>query len=130
MRRAGLDLESAAAEYSMRPEEVRQWAPLAFSAEGDLISYDWQWRPMKVYSGGRVIVVDVSNSIDASNIGRYHAAVRHYLHTGDGSHLVPFEGWSVNGIEVDTDLDVLDEMARQGVFDFDSIYVLGGDDGG
>lgn len=80
------------------------------------------YRRLGVYSGGRSVAVDVRGSRAASVVGEYHNAVRHYLTTGDESQLRRFAGKRVGGVELEADPDVLDEMARRGLFSFDSIY--------
>ncbi len=79
-------------------------------------------RTMYVNSDGRIVQVDVRGSRKASEISRYHVAVRWFLDTGDESLLVAFAGLRVGGVEYETDLDVLEEMARRGQLDIESIY--------
>lgn len=106
-------------------DAVRWWASPAVERrrnEWQVTPGDRLYRPMYAYSGGRVEPVDVRGSRVASTVGRYHSAVQRYLHTGDVSALARFAGTKVGGVELETDLDVIDEMARRGQFDFESIY--------
>ena len=77
---------------------------------------------MFVYSSGQIVPVDVRGSRSASTVGRYHAAIHRYLTTGDEHDLAQFRGLKVAGVELETDLDVIDTLARRGEFDFESIY--------
>jgi hypothetical protein len=124
MRREGMDLQSAAAQYSMSPHAVRYWAPGAFDPSGRLKPADREYRRMKIISGGRVVEVDVRGSHVASRIGEYWNAVRTYVDTGDDADLAGFSGFRAGGVEVETDLDVIDELALRDAFDFDSIYAM------
>ena len=77
---------------------------------------------MFVYSAGRTEPVDVRGDKVGSAIGAYHSAIQHYVNTGDSSRLAKFTGTSVGGVELETDLDVIHELARRGSFTFESIY--------
>jgi hypothetical protein len=79
---------------------------------------------MVVYSAGVVVDVDVRGSRKASELGAYHAAVAAFLATGDEDVLRPFEGRRVGGYAYETDPSVLEEMARRGQLDMESIYQL------
>lgn len=52
-------------------------------------------RGMHFYEDGVVRDIIVTNSIDASLIGKYFSAVRHAIRTGDTSQLTPFVGKSI-----------------------------------
>jgi hypothetical protein len=127
-RRTGFDVAEAADREGVPVEAVRWWAGEdVVSRKGGRWSAapaDRLFRPMYVYSAGRVTPVDVRGSRVASDIGRYHAAIQHYLHTGDASRLAKFKGRRVGGLELEADLDVIDELARRGEFSFESIYRL------
>ncbi len=124
-RREGIPIADAARSEGVALNVVSWWA-------GDAIANkrggwhatvaDRLFRPMYVYSAGQAVSVDVRGSHTASNIGRYHSAIRHYLMTGDDSRLARFTGQRVGGVELETDPDVIDELARRRRFDFESIY--------
>jgi hypothetical protein len=80
------------------------------------------YRPMFVYSDGDKVAVDVRGSRKASELGAYHAAVGEFLATGEESVLSRFEGRTVGGHTYETDPTSLEEMARRGQLDMDSIY--------
>ena len=70
------------------------------------------------------IAIDARDSALASVVGAHWAAVRHYLETGDESVLRPFRRRRVNGQRLETDPDVIDELARAGEVRFEDIYRL------
>ncbi|HUF97154.1 MAG TPA: hypothetical protein VMM60_03420 [Ilumatobacter sp.] len=124
-RRERVDFAEATRREGTSPDSATWWLGDAVHRRGgrwQVAAADRLFRAMYVYSGGRMKPVDVRGSRTASSIGRYHAAVRKYLNTGDATALSPFLGKSVGGVELETDLDVLDEMGRRGEFDFESIY--------
>lgn len=124
-RRDKVSLSEAARREGMAVDAVAWWSDGATERRGGRVfaaSGDRLFRPMYVYSDGAVVPVDVRGSRVASAIGSYHSAVHHYLSTGDSSRLARFRGVKVGGIELETDLDVIDELARRGEFDFESIY--------
>ena len=120
-----LSLSAAARQEGTTPDAVRWFV-------GDAIEKRqgrWRARPadrlyraMFVFSNGQIVPVDVRGSRKASELARYHQAVRHFLNTGDGTLLTAFEGRSVAGRPYETDLDVLEEMARRHQLDIESIY--------
>jgi len=59
---------------------------------------------------------------EASEIGRYWNALRHYRRTGDDSRLWPFEGEQIAGHIWETDLDAIDFWAATGQLDFEDLY--------
>ena len=81
-------------------------------------------RAMYIFSGGEIVPVTVRGSRKASEVSAYHHAVRYYLDTGLTDRLRPFVGKTVDGVEYDTDPDVLDEIARRGQLSIESIYQL------
>jgi len=124
-RRERIDVGAAAERQGVAVEAVRWWtgdAATKVSGRWRPASADRLYRPMYVYSGGNMVPVDVRGSKVASKIGAYHSAVQHYLRTGDSTRLGRFSGARVGGVELETDLDVLDELGRRGEFDFESIY--------
>lgn len=124
-RREGLDIAEAARRERVSLDAVTYWANDAIQRTGrnwSPTAADRLFRPMYVYSAGQPVSVDVRGSRTSSTIGRYHSAVQHYLNTGDASRLERLKGVAVGGVELETDIDVLDELARRGAFDFESIY--------
>ncbi|MCU1358016.1 MAG: hypothetical protein JWM89_3434 [Acidimicrobiales bacterium] len=124
-RREQIPLADAARREGIGVDAIAWWSEGATERRGTKTwasTGDRLLRPMYVYSAGQVIPVDVRGSRVASSIGRYHSAVHHYLSTGDASRLEKFRGVKVGGIELEADVDVIDELARQGSFDFESIY--------
>ncbi len=87
-----------------------------------------EWEPgdrMKVLTPEGVKVVEVLKKEDASAIGQYWNAVKHFLDTGDDRRLRPFEGKTVERVEREefqTDLDAIEEEARRGEIGFEDIY--------
>jgi hypothetical protein len=124
-RRTGIDLEEAARREGVTVEAAQWWAPTAIGRDASgwfVTATDQMYRPMYVYSQGAIVEVDTWDSQVASDVGSYHAAIRDYLETGDDRRLTRFHGIQIGGIELETDLDVLDDIARRGGFDFESIY--------
>jgi len=122
-----LSLQDAAFRAATSPEAVLWYARPALERRGGrwvVTDADRLYRAMYVNSGGAQVHVDVRGSRKASELSAYHRAVSHYLDTGDNEALRHFVGKSVGGYEYDTDLDVLDEMARRGQLDIESIYQL------
>ena len=70
---------------------------------------------------GVIDTLVVSDEV-ASTIGRYWNAVRRYLYTGDTEPLAEFDDTRVNFHRLLTDPDRIDEWARRGELDLDSIY--------
>jgi hypothetical protein len=124
-RRTGGDIAAIADREGVAVDAVRWWTSGAVrKGKGGftVTSGDRLFRPMFVYSAGRAEPVDVRGDKVASDIGRYHSAIQHYLSTRDSSRLAKFTGRTVGGLELETDLDVIDELARRGSFTFESIY--------
>jgi len=81
--------------------------------------------------------ITVSDSHQASLVGRYWNAVKRYLETGDASGLRQFEGQYVTDmndrrfpfltkrIPFLTDLQELDRLGNAGVLSFETIYAKG-----
>jgi len=122
-----LTLRDAAAQVGTTPEAVTWHANEAFQRNGNNWSTapgDRLYRAMYVYSNGEKVGVDVRGSRKASELARYHVAVRRYLETGDDIPLLQFHGKSVAGVPYETDTSVLEEMARRSYLDIESIYQL------
>lgn len=124
-RREGIGLSEAARQQGISPQAVAFWSGTTVEHAGGtwrVANADRLYRSMFVYSDGQKMLIDVRGSRVASNVGRYHAAVGHYLNTGDDSRLRRLNGVKVAGVELETDPDVIDQIARRGVIEFDSIY--------
>jgi hypothetical protein len=122
-----LSLSRAARQEGVSPEAVHRYAGQGLERHGshwNVKAGDRLYRPMVVYSSGTITDIDVRGSRKASEVGAYHAAVRYFLATGDESALRRFEGRRVAGVVYETDPAVLEEMARRGQLDVDSIYQL------
>jgi hypothetical protein len=126
MRREGVSLSTAAKRAGTTPNNALRHAGPAlerrggryFATIGDRLA-----RLMLVF--GRdvgIVTVSVRGSRQASLIGGHWNAVHGYLATGSSSALRPYAGKSVAGVEFETDLDVIDELARAGELEFEDIY--------
>lgn len=124
-RREGIGLTAAASRQGISAQAVAWWTGDTVTRGGgrwQVAPSDRLFRPMYLYSDGQRVAVDVRGSRVASDIGRYHSAIGHYLRTGDTSRLTRLTGLRIAGVEVETDPDVIDGLARRGVFEFESIY--------
>jgi len=123
--RAGDSLTVAARRAGTSPRTVKRYAGSDLGKRGQRwrIARDRAYRPMRVLTNAGVEVVDASRR-DASTVGRYWSAVGRYLQHGDDSELRKLRGVTVNGYELETDLDVIDELAARGELDFEDIYEL------
>jgi hypothetical protein len=122
-----LSLSEAARREGIAPESVHRYAGPGLERHGGrwkATRGDRLYRPMVVYSNGAVAEIDVRGSRKASELSAYHSTVRHFLDTGDENGLRRFEGKRVAGAPYETDPSVLEEMARRGQLDVDSIYQL------
>ena len=120
-----LSLSAAARREGVAPETVRRHAEPGLERHGRrwrATPADRLYRPMVVYSNGEIVEVDVRGSRKASELGAYHSAVGLFLATGDENALRRFEERRVGGVPYETDPRVLEEMARRGQLDMESIY--------
>jgi hypothetical protein len=78
----------------------------------------WILRP------GVLELVRVTDRYERSLVASYWNAIRRYLNTGDDFNIRQFEGVRITGRRLLTDLAEIEEWARHGDFDFDSIYSL------
>jgi hypothetical protein len=123
--RAGDSLTVAARRAGTSPRTVMRYAGSDLGKRGRRwrVTRDRAYRPMRVLTNTGIEVVDASRR-DASTVGRYWSAVGHYIQHGDDSELRKLRGVTVNGYELETDLDVIDELAARGELDFEDIYEL------
>jgi len=122
-----ISLTKAARRSGTSPRAIRRYAGDALERRGSrwtATEGDRLYRPMYVHSGGETIAVDVRGSYKAAELSDYHRALGHYVNTGDDQPLRAFFGKTVGVYEYETDLDVIDEMARRGQLDIESIYQL------
>jgi hypothetical protein len=129
MRRDRLSLRAAARKAGTTPGTVKRYAGTELKQDRRRGRYtitggDRLYRPMRVLTNVGIVEVGVSGSRQASLIGAYWNAVDHYLRSGDDSTLRGFAGRSVAGVEFETDLTVIDELASRGELEFESIYEL------
>jgi hypothetical protein len=125
MRRDGLSLGAAARQAHTTAAMVRRFAGAALDESRRPVRarpWDRLPRQMRVLAAGGVVEVTVTSSQRASIVGHHWVAVRTYLHVGDVRVLEPFRGVTVAGVELESDPDAIDELARRGRFDFSSIY--------
>ena len=110
MIRDGLSQTQAAKEVGLRPERMRRFL-------GDaLVKKHGRWIPQSYDSIHRTIMINdkdegriyitVTNKQDASNIGKYHNAVRVALISGDFSEVESFRGIAI--VDADGQLHFLE----------------------
>jgi hypothetical protein len=123
--RAGDSLTVAARRAGTSPRTVKRYSGSDLGKRGRRwrIARDRAYRPMRILTNTGVEVLSVSRR-DASIVGRHWAAIGRYLQNGDDSELRRLRGVTVNGYELETDLDVIDELAARGELDFEDIYEL------
>jgi hypothetical protein len=125
--RRGQSLDLAAREAGTTPRTVRRYVGAAVKRQGSryVLGRDRLVRPaMRVLSSGCVERVDGLGRRDSRIAGRHANALKRYLDTGDASELQRLRGASVGGYELETDLDVIDELAARGELEFEDIYEL------
>jgi hypothetical protein len=75
-----------------------------------------------------LVEVEVRNDKTASTIGRHHAAIGHYLATGDDSPLAPFRKVRLrigsHTYRPETDPAAIEDLALVGDLGYDDIYAL------
>lgn len=123
--RRGQSLTAAAREAGTTPRTVRKYAGAAVKRPGSryVLGRDRMYRPMRVLTNTGVEPVGVSRR-EARTIGRHWNAVKRWGIYQDSSELDKFRGVTVGGYELETDLDVIDELAGRGELEFEDIYEL------
>ena len=126
MRHERIPLARAARRAGVEPSTVRFWAGKAFGPTGSVNPADRLLRELLIVSDGRTMQVDVRGSRQAAVVAAYWNAVSRFLETGDTRLLTKFEGKTVAGHVLETDLDVLEDLALSGGLQFEDIYALAG----
>lgn len=126
MRREGLPLAPAARRVGVSPSTVRFWAGEAVGAGGRVRPGDRIPRSMLIATSGRVIVAEVRGSRQSSLLADYWNDVDRFLNTADMRLLARYRGKSVAGHILETDPDVLENLALEGEMTFEDIYSLTG----
>lgn len=75
------------------------------------------------FTESRVVEVEVGDVETASTIGSYWNAVQGVLE-GDDEPIADFEDVEVEGLEVETDSRIIEQLARRGELDIESPYVI------
>lgn len=126
MRQRRLSLSAAARKAGTTPNTVMKWVggELAEKSGGRRVvtASDRLARQMRLISTEGVIDVEVRSSRQASLIGRHMNAVKTLLVTGDDEPLRAFEGEKVAGHQLETDPEVIEELARVHELSFEDIY--------
>lgn len=129
MRRTGETLTAAAREEHIDPRTVRKY--LGAELRGSRLKRkvratkgDRRRRDMLIPTALGTSPVVVRGSKEATQLGRYMAAVGKYLRTGDSDSLDEFRGKSIGGHFLITDPDTLGSLAQAGALQLDEIYAL------
>lgn len=127
-RRENLTIRTAARRIGVGVGTVRKYASPALTTDafGRLVATDADrlYRRVQVIGPEGDVFVSTRGSRRASTVGEYWNAVRHYLSTGDESGLARFAGVRIAGVELETDPDVIDELARRGDVSFEDLYEM------
>ncbi len=126
MRHERIPLARAARRAGVEPSAVRFWAGKAFGSTSSVNPADRLLRELLIVSDGHTMQVDVRGSRQAAVVAAYWNAVSRFLETGDLRLLAKFEGKTVAGHLLETDPDVLEELALTGGLQFEDIYALAG----
>jgi len=125
--RQGRSFTAAAREAHIDPRTLRKYGGSDFrKIDGRYrIVRDRAYREIEVISSGRRMIAAGLSRRDASIASRYYHALKRYLRDGDESELrkIP-PGTTVGGIELETDLDAIDELAARGELDDLEFYPL------
>ena len=126
MRRYGYDDREAEAHLGIPPGTIRRNASSALRKlpNGRVIATptDDFIRPMRLVSTRGVVEVGLTQT-QASVIGGHMTAIKTYRRWGDTERLDEYRGRRVAGHELETDLDVLDELLRRGELDWLDLYL-------
>ena len=84
---------------------------------------DRAYRRMAVFTTSGIRDIDVSRR-EASTVGSHWSAIAYYGASQDDSRLMRFDGVSVGGYELETDIALINEMADRGALEFEDIYAM------
>jgi len=131
MRSDDISLYEAARESALQARLVFRWGKPALTklANGRYVAtpFDNLLRVMAILTAHGVREIGLSDSREASWVGKYWAAVQKYLETGDPSALKRIRRKTVidadgNRIRLIKDLAELDRLGAAGVMSFETIY--------
>jgi hypothetical protein len=128
-RHEQLSLTGAARDSRTTLNVVKRYAGTELKRERGRLTAtasDSLFRRMRLITDTGPLTIDVYSSKVASEIGRYDAAVKRYLETGDDRALRRFRNKKIRtGKQTHyfvTDLDTLDRLGGAGELSFESIY--------
>ena len=126
MRRNGETLSQAARAEEVDPRTVRKYlgGELRQMASGRTqpTSTDKRQREMLILTSSGPAPTTIRGSQQASQLGRYLAAVGKFLRTGEVDALDEFEGKKIAGHVLITDPETLMSLAQAGALQLDEIY--------
>jgi len=99
--RSGSSLKQSAKEAGVSEERFRRFVKgnqLAGFIGRRWTLDDRRTRQIAMIRGSNQTTIFVPGFLEASEIGKHHNAVRHFLRTQDFSHLLPFEGRSIKDV--------------------------------
>jgi hypothetical protein len=135
LMRRGKSLTRAAKIAGTTPDTIKRIAGTSLvrgvNGRFTIKAVDHLYRSMKFLFPDGMGYVEVGNSREASKLGRYMNALRHYSHTGDATGLLPFRRKRLRTrqkiyIRFVTDLKLIDRLLAAGELEFASIYKLVG----
>jgi hypothetical protein len=126
MRTEGLSLEQAAARHDTTPNAVLRHVGAALRRdEGGRYApttTDRLYRPLRVLTTEGELDLDTRSFRTASLVGAHWNAVTRFVETGDTTRLAPFVGKKVQGHELETRQEVIEERAHRGELSFEDLY--------
>lgn len=131
MRKEKTSLPKASREFHIDPRTVARLGKPALRKKKNgqyaAKASDRLLRVLVIPTAKGLQEVAVTNSRDASILGKYWDAVQDYLQTGDSSALRQLEGIRIkdaNGLVILllTDVNELDRLGSAGVLSFESLY--------
>jgi hypothetical protein len=131
MRADRISLHKASRKFQIDPRTVVRWGGTALRKTASrryvAKATDQLLRVLVVPTSKGLSEVAVSDSRQASTLGKYWSAVHRYLATGDASRIKKFEGKKVVDAEGQrvallTDLRELDRLGSAHVLSFESLY--------
>lgn len=128
-RRTGTPLSQAAKQFNTTMTTIRRYAGSAIERSGRAwkpTAADRLPRMMEVVLPDGITTAVIRDSRERALLGQYYNAIQAYIHDGDRSQLEQLRGRSVtiNGqrVELVTDPEALDRLARAGQLDIPDIY--------